>query len=221
MTAEHLRPLWGEIGPPSPSARGRAVVGLMVTLVILTVDRYRQFFAVPVLDDVLLYLVIPLLIIVVVYRRSPLRYGLGSGRWREGLAWSAGGVLLMVGVAWLYANRPASNAYYQDYTLLRNPGGQFWAGVGLSGIQMFAWEFLIRGFLLFSLADLFGPDAVWIHTVPYVMAHFGKPEWETYSSIPGGLLAGWITYRVGSIYPAWLIHWALAVGISWFLGGGL
>ncbi len=138
MTAEHLRPLWGETRNPSPSARGRAVIGLMVTLVILTVDRYRQFFAVPVLDDVLLYMVIPLLVIVVIYRRSPLGYGLGPGRWRKGLAWSAAGVLLMVGVAWLYANRPASNAYYQDSILLRNPGGLFWAGVGLSGIQTFA-----------------------------------------------------------------------------------
>jgi hypothetical protein len=49
------------------------------------------------------------------------------------------------------------------------------------------------------------------------MAHFGKPEWETYSSIVGGVLSGWVAYRVRSFYPSWLIHWALAVGVSWLM----
>ena len=65
-----------------------------------------------------------------------------------------------------------------DYYALRNPSGDQGLGVALSGLQMFAWEFLFRGFLLFALADLFGPYAMWIQTVPFAMAHFGKPEWR-------------------------------------------
>ena len=192
----------------------------MSTALILSVDFYRQLSTYPILDDLFLYLGVPLLIILLIFRDNPLHYGLALGRWREGLAWTAGGVLLMVGVAWLFLQLPEFSNYYVGYNALRNPSGDQWIGVVMSGLQMFAWEFLFRGFLLFALVDLFGPYAIWIQTVPFAMAHFGKPEWETYSSIVGGALSGWIAYRVGSIYPSWLIHWALAVGVAWLLSGG-
>jgi membrane protease YdiL (CAAX protease family) len=201
----------------SPLARRKAVVSLLAISVILAVDFYRQLFPAPILDDLLLYLVIPLLVILLIFRENPLHYGLGLGRWREGLAWTAGGVLLMVGMAWLFLRQSDFHDYYVGYYAFRNPDGEFWRGVGLSGLQMFAWEFLFRGFLLFALADSFGPYAIWIQTVPFAMAHFGKPEWETYSSIVGGVLSGWVAYRVRSFYPSWLIHWALAVGVSWLM----
>jgi membrane protease YdiL (CAAX protease family) len=206
-------------GSDSRIARRKAVVSLLGISVILSVDSYRQLFPAPILDDLLLYLVVPLLIILLIFRENPLRYGLAPGRWREGLVWTVGGVLLMAGVAWLFLRLSGFRAYYVDYYAVRNPGGDFWGGVGLSGLQMFAWEFLFRGFLLFALADLFGPYAVWIQAVPFAMAHFGKPEWETYSSIVGGVLSGWVAYRVGSFFPSWIIHWALAIGMSWLLAG--
>jgi membrane protease YdiL (CAAX protease family) len=195
----------------------KAVLSLIAISIILSVDFYRQLFSTPIFDDLLLYLVVPLLIILLVLRENPLHYGLALGRWREGLAWTGGGLLLMAGMAWLFWQIPDFHTYYADYYALRNPGGGWWQGIGLSGLQMFAWEFLFRGFLLFALADQFGPYAVWIQAVPFAMAHFGKPEWETYSSIIGGVLSGWVAYRVGSFYPSWLIHWALAVGIGWLL----
>jgi membrane protease YdiL (CAAX protease family) len=201
----------------SPLARRKALVSLLSISIILSVDFYRQLFPAPILDDLLLYLIVPLLIILLIFRENPLRYGLGPGHWREGLAWTVGGVLLMAGVAWFFLRLSGFRTYYLDYYALRNPGDDFLRGIGLSGLQMFAWEFLFRGFLLFALADLFGPYAVWIQAVPFAMAHFGKPELETYSSIVGGVLSGWVAYRVGSFFPSWIIHWALAVGVSWFL----
>ncbi len=200
-------------------AHRQAAIALLSISIVLSVDHYRDFFPLPVLDDVLLYMVVPMLVIVLVLRRSPLDFGLRAGRWREGLVWAAGGVLLMVGVAWFFVQLPPFRPYYGDYYAVRNPGGDVWTGVALSGLQMFAWEFLFRGFLLFALSDLLGPYAIWVQMVPFAVAHFGKPEWETYASIPGGLLSGWIAYRVGSFFPCWLIHWALAVAMGILLGG--
>jgi membrane protease YdiL (CAAX protease family) len=206
--------------PDLPRAQRKAVVSLLALAVILSLDSYRRFLPASVLNDLFFYLLIPMLIILLVFRESPSRYGLTAGRWREGLLWVAGGVLLMAGTATLLWSLPDFRTYYIAYQWVRNPGGDFWAGVGLSGVQMFAWEFLFRGFALFALAERFGPDAVWIQMVPFALAHFGKPEWETYSSIVGGVLSGWIAYRVGSFYPSWLIHWALAVGVSWLVWQG-
>jgi membrane protease YdiL (CAAX protease family) len=208
----------------SPRARRKAVVSLLAISIILSVDHYQQLLPAPVLDDLLLYLAVPLLIILLVFRESPLRYGLTAGRWRESLAWTAGGALLMLAIAWLFLRLPEFRRFYADYIAARDPGGAAayqWRDVGLGGLQMFAWEFLFRGFLLFALADLFGPYAIWIQAVPFALAHFGKPEWETYSSIFGGILSGWIAYRVRSFYPSWLIHWALAVGVGWLLELGV
>ena len=204
----------------SPLARRKAVVSLLVIAVILAVNFYRQLLPIPILNDLLLFLIVPLLIILLVFRENPLHYGLTPGRWREGLVWTIGGILAMVGVAWLFLRLSDFRSYYVTYYAIRNPGGEFWRGVGLSGLQMFAWEFLFRGFLLFALADLFGSDAIWIQMVPFALAHLGKPEWETYTSIAGGVLSGWVAYRVGSFYPSWLIHWALAIGVSWLLVSG-
>ena len=203
-----------------PATRRQAVVALLAIAIILSVDHYRDWLPVPVLDDLVLYLAIPLLIIGLIMRRNPLDFGLRLGRWRAGLTWTVGGVLLMVGVAWLFMQLPAFQPYYATYFAIRNPTGNLWSGLALSGLQLFAWEFLFRGFLLFALLDLpeGRPYAIWIQMVPFVMAHFGKPEWETYMSIPGGLLSGWIACRVGSFYPSWLIHWALAVTMSILLG---
>jgi hypothetical protein len=209
-----------DVRSSSPQVRLKAIVSLIGISIILSVDFYRHLFPTPILDDLLLYLGAPLLIILLVFRENPLRYGLALGRWREGLAWTVGGVTLMAGMAWLFMRLPEFRAYYVGYNALRNPSGDWWHGVALSGLQMFAWEFLFRGFLLFALVDLFGPYAVWIQAVPFAMAHFGKPEWETYSSIVGGVLSGWVAYRVNSFYPSWLIHWALAVGVGWLLLAG-
>jgi uncharacterized protein len=203
--------------PTAPAVSRQAAIALLALAVILSVDYYQDFFAFPLLNDLLFYLLIPVLVITLMLRRNPLDFGLRPGRWRAGLAWTGGGILLMIGTAWLFMQLPGFSPYYTGYFALRNPGGQLWTGVALSGVQMFAWEFLFRGFLLFALAEAFGPHAIWIQMVPFAMAHFGKPEWETYASIPGGLLSGWIAYRVGSLWPSWLIHWALAVTMSLLL----
>jgi membrane protease YdiL (CAAX protease family) len=206
----------------SPQARRKAIAGLLAISVILSVHFYREVFSPPILNELFLYLLVPLLVILLVFRENPMRYGLALGRWREGLAWIAGGMLLMAVTAWLFSRLPEFRAFYPDYWAAHDPGGGAaygWRSAGLSGLQMFAWEFLFRGFLLFALADLFGPYAIWIQAVPFTLAHFGKPEWETYSSIVGGVLSGWVAYRVGSFYPSWLIHWALAVVLGLLLGG--
>jgi membrane protease YdiL (CAAX protease family) len=202
----------------SPHAQRKALISLVAISVILTVQTYRRVLPHPVLNDLFLHFIIPILIILLVFRENPRRYGLGIGNWREGLIWLVGGSILMVGMAWLFWRLPDFRAYYHSLPpVAPNPSESFWAEVARSDLYMFGWEFLFRGFLLFALAGWFGPDAIWIQAVPFALAHVGKPEWETYSSIAGGVLSGWVAYRVKSCYPSWLMHWVLAICIHWLV----
>jgi membrane protease YdiL (CAAX protease family) len=72
------------------------------------------------------------------------------------------------------------------------------------------WEFFFRGWLLFGFARRFGPDALWLQAVPFALAHIGKPEVETFSTIFGGFAFGWIAYRTRSFVWPFLVHWFIA-----------
>jgi len=73
----------------------------------------------------------------------------------------------------------------------------------------FGWEFLFRGFLLFSLVAVMGPTAIIAQAVPFALAHLGKPEIETITTIVGGSLFGWVAWRTRSFVYPYLIHLAI------------
>ena len=75
---------------------------------------------------------------------------------------------------------------------------------------MFGWEFFFRGFLLSAYARRFGANALWLQAVPFALAHIGKPEIETLSTIFGGFALGWIGYRARSFVYPFLLHWFIA-----------
>ena len=71
--------------------------------------------------------------------------------------------------------------YYKPYTL-----GLPWT----TFLDLIGWEFFFRGWILFGYARKFGPEALWLHAVPFALAHIGKPEVETLSTIFGGFAFG-------------------------------
>ena len=77
-------------------------------------------------------------------------------------------------------------------------------------LELIGWEFSFRGFILFAYARRFGPDALWLQAVPFALAHIGKPEIETLSTIFGGFAFGWLAYRTRSFVYPFLLHWYIA-----------
>jgi membrane protease YdiL (CAAX protease family) len=90
-------------------------------------------------------------------------------------------------------------------------GNYYWHAVdGMiwkKGLTMFGWEYLFRGWLLFGYSKKYGADALWIQSVPFAIAHIGKPALETLSTIFGGFAFGWVAWRTGSFVYGFLIHW--------------
>ncbi len=156
-------------------------------------------FSMKVLDRTLLYFIIPMFIITVVFRENPRNYGFTFGDWKAGIVITLGAIILMTPILWLVGRGdPSMQNYYKPML----------AGIPMSTLlDLFGWEFLFRGWLLFGYARKFGPDALWLQAVPFALAHIGKPELETLSTIFGGFAFGWVAWRTKSfVYPL-LIHW--------------
>ena len=150
-------------------------------------------------DRTLLYFIIPMLFILVVFRENPRDYGFTLGDWKAGIAISLGAIILITPILWLVGRGNTSMQNYYKPMVAGLP----WSTL----LDLFGWEFIFRGWLLFGYAQKFGTDALWLQAVPFALAHIGKPEFETLSTIFGGFVFGWVAWRTKSfIYPL-LIHW--------------
>lgn len=143
---------------------------------------------------------VPLAVVLLLLRDRPSRYGLRVGDWRAGLPIAACGIVVMALVVLALVRVPDFPAYYA-------PQAGPWPQVLLtSALEVLPAEFFFRGFLLFALLRIAGPIAVVVATMPFAFIHLGKPEYETLSTLGGGLLYGWLDWRTGSVLWSGLAH---------------
>lgn len=189
------------------------IVTITITsTLLLMVDHYHLITSYKYLDRVLLYLVIPL-VFVLLFREDPREYGFTLGDWKAGLLITVAGILLMTPVIW-YLGRgdPGMQDYYES-SLKGLPWTTF--------LDLIGWEFFFRGWILFGYARKFGAEALWLQAVPFALAHIGKPEVETLSTIFGGFAFGWVAWRTRSFLYPFLIHWFIATFIILVAAGVL
>jgi membrane protease YdiL (CAAX protease family) len=148
----------------------------------------------------ILFGLIPLALIVLAFRDRPSRYGLTLGDSRSGVALAIAGCVVMTPVVLWYATQPDVRAYYAESAA---PLGRLLA---TDTLDLAASEFFFRGFLMFALIRLIGPFGVLVATMPFVFAHFGKPELELFSTLGGGLVYGWVAWRTRSIVWGTIPH---------------
>lgn len=147
--------------------------------------------------------------------------GLGPGRWREGLAWLAVGLPVAVLAGYVASGSPAMRAVYPlDPSV--GVGPLAFAPHALRNLlYFFAWEILFRGVLIFGLRPQLGDSgANASQTGLSVIAHFGRPFTETFAALPAGLVFGWITLRVESLWYVAVIHWTVGTSMDWFIVAG-
>lgn len=186
----------------------------ILSTLLLMVDYYHRLTPLKAYDRVLLYLVVPLFIIIFVFRESPAEYGFRLGDWKWGLSLTLAACAGMTLALWLLLRGDTS---MQDYyaPLLDGP-----LPLPLyTFLELIGWEFLFRGWILFGYARKFGPEALWLQAVPFALAHVGKPEIETLSTIFGGFVFGWIAWRAGSFLYPFLIHWYIFSLVVLLAGG--
>ena len=155
-----------------------------------------------VIDRTILYFIIPMFIILVIFREQPQNYGFTLGDWKAGIVITLGAIILISPILLVVGRENASMQNYYKSMVTGLP----WSTL----LDLFGWEFIFRGWLLFGYTRKFGSEGIWLQAVPFALAHIGKPELETLSTIFGGFAFGWVAWRTKSfIYPL-LIHWFVA-----------
>jgi membrane protease YdiL (CAAX protease family) len=191
----------------------KVVTTIVVSTLALILQYHHAVFDYRPANGLLFWLAIPLLFVIVVYRESPSEYGFRLGDWRAGLLLTAAACAGITIVMALLARTSSLQSYYGSR------GAPLGKLIMDSGLELFGWEFLFRGFLLFALYRVCGPYAIVLQAVPFAMAHLGKPELETLSCIFGGSGFGYVAWRSRSFLYPFLIHWFLLTITVVFAGG--
>ena len=145
-------------------------------------------------------------------------YGWDFRLWRRHLKIALLLFALMLPVLWFASRNPDTRAYYQSYFPPQNGAWALPLLLLSLVIYMFCWEWFHRGFLLFGVAQGFGPIvAIVLQAAVFGAAHYGKPGLEFPSAFAGGLILGTLCWREKSFVPAFLTHafihiaWAILV----------
>jgi len=186
-----------------------AVILCMATL-FLVLERYHPIGSSLVVSRMIYYAILPFLTILIILRKNPLDYGFRIGNYKLWGFYVAITVVIGIPVSYISSHFSSVSHYYtrcfDNYNFLTQiiP-------------FLFAWEYLLRGFLLFGLMKKFKEASILIQMVPFVLLHFGKPEIETLFCIPMGLWLGFVAYRGKSFWPAFIIHVFINITLKYFV----
>jgi hypothetical protein len=156
--------------------------------------RYQAF------ERAILFGIVPVLIVLLAFRDRLTDYGLGLGDWRWGLGLAAAGCALMTPIVIAIGANPQFSGFYG---ISGAPVGDLFVTHLLDLVPA---EFLMRGFVMFTLLRTIGPLGLVVAQLPFVFAHLGKPEIELFSTILGGAVFGWLDWRTRSIWWSALGH---------------
>ena len=159
--------------------------------------------------------ILPLLVVRLIFHEPLQSFGLGLGRWREGLILA--GVLFVVIAPTLLLPSSQTAEMRAFYPFDKGAGGSPFAFLRLEllrGVFFYtAWEFFFRGFMLFGLRPCLGDWlAVCVQTIPSCLWHIGLPTGEIFASIAAGILFGVLALKTKSIWWVCLLHFLIGFG---------
>lgn len=161
--------------------------------------------------------IIPLLLIISVFKEAPSSYGLGFHFQQPPPQWSYALIPLTILLSYWRARNPSNLEQYPQIRCLN------WTP-GILQLSSLSWttflvgyEFLFRGFLLFASVSVLDPwIAVSMNVALYSAAHLYKGAMETFGAIPLGFILCYITLITGNIWSAVLLHTVMALSNEWF-----
>jgi len=165
----------------------------------------------------ILYGLIPVLIIVIVFQRPLNQYGFSVDNINKSFFWWIPVTALVVAVTYFGARQKSNLAMYPQIRVSEWNRGLLVVSA-LSWITyLVGYEFLFRGFLLFSCLESFGYwPAIIINICLYALFHIHKDAREAIGSLFIGFLLCYLTLHLGSFWFAIFIHVTMALSNEWF-----
>jgi len=163
----------------------------------------------------LFYLIIPLVIVLFVFKESPARYGLRFYLTKR-TAFLYAGMLLFMAPLLFWASTRAS--FQATYPFVKELGENWVLTIALWEVayvsRFVCLEFFFRGYLLFGLEEKLGYAAIAASTLPYALIHYGKPFPEAMAAIAAGAILGVLALRTRTILGGVIIHSTVAVSMD-------
>ena len=166
------------------------------------------------LKGLLIYFLAPTAIVWLLLRRSPRDFGIRLGNPR---VFALSLLILPVAalMAYLASKEPSFSSYYREMLLTSGLDPLTYELV--IGAGMLFCEAIYRGFHLFHMRRLMGTWSIAVQSIPYALAHAGKPTLELPYAYLAGVLFGYIDLKANSILPSFVIHWLGSVFMDLFL----
>ncbi|MCB9205830.1 MAG: CPBP family intramembrane metalloprotease [Ignavibacteriales bacterium] len=158
------------------------------------------------LFDFLLFIIIPIYIITLKFKENLKSYGLSFENKKVGFFYLVISILIFIPIIIFVS---ASENFAEYFPLMNSAKDEiiiFLIYECFFILFIFSWEFIFRGFILFGLEKKFGIYSIFIQMIPFVLLHSGKPFIETFASIIGGIILGYLALRTRSIIYGFLIH---------------
>ena len=169
------------------------------------------------LAGAVLFGLIPVLVILFVFRRPVGIYGSTTEYLAESIIWWIPFAILVVVVNYFAARNKNHLAQYPQIRVNQWNSGLITLSATSWITYLAGYEFMFRGFLLFSCLEFFGYwPAIIINIILYGLVHLPKGSRETIGSIFFGFILSYLSIRLGSFWFAFLVHITLALSNEWF-----
>jgi len=169
--------------------------------------------------SVLARIIIPLLLITWVLRRSARDFGYGLKDVTRGWWVYAVLVLGVILVVFFYAS--TLPAFLKKYPWCKQGiiNGSLNLDLlliylSISFVFYFSGEAFWRGFILFGTVGELGKNGLFLMIMPYVLGHLGKPLPETLGAIAAGLVLGVLAWHHRSFLLGAVSHWLVATAMD-------
>jgi membrane protease YdiL (CAAX protease family) len=156
--------------------------------------------------DSILYLIIPLAIIIVIFKEGVKDFGIIIGDSRTGLIILLFSYLIFLPLIYFLSISNNFSSYFPLMETSKDNIIVFIIYELFFLVFIFSWEFVFRGFMLFGLESKFGFYSIFIQMIPFAILHNGKPFIETFTAVFGGIFLGYLALRTRSIFYGFLLH---------------
>ncbi len=158
--------------------------------------------------------VLPVLVLLVVFRQHPAAIGLGGGDWKFALVALALYLPVVAAGTWVLSDGSEFQEVYPHYRAAATDWNLFLIYHAAFLLYWVGWEYLWRGFLLFGTARTLGLHAILVQAVPFALLHLQKPAVELILSLLGGIALGALVWRCRAFWIAVPIHAAQMLALD-------